>query len=1053
MVVLATAWAVMCFSRGDGAVAIVWPPNAIVLARLLRTDRRQWPLTIVAGLAGNLLAGVLLGRGLEGPLGLSFCNSLEVTLAATMLRGRLGKVDLSRLRHAAVFAAAVTGSSLAGGLAAFAYLASLGRPHPEHAALIWPIASLLGYAVITPALTAIRPSGLRALLAPGRAAGNLASLAFFTAAVAVVFLQTRYPIQVLAGSALVLLVFRLETIGAAIGVLVLWVVAVAATLTGHGPLNVSRLAPAERLLVLQGSLLVSTIVAFATAALLADRRRGAEQLRRSEARLAMLSDHSPDIIVRIDRDDRVLDVSGGVRRFGYEPAQLIGSVGYDLIHPDDQAKVRSLVKALFSGAPEDRAADREQRVRAANGEWIWMEGSPTIVRDSRGAPVEVVTVLRDIREHKAAADALARSEALYRLVTEQSRDLVLRFDAEARILYASGAARVFGYEPQELVGMDGFDLVHPDDRAHARRLLAAVLDPSQASAGLESEYRVRTKAGEWVWVEGNPSVLRDAAGKAIGFTNALRDITARKQAQAELAESKARYRMLTDRATDIIIRYGPGGVIEYASPAVRLLGYEPEQVVGRTLADFAHPEDDPAVEAQRKAALAGDVARMSLIEVRARKADGDWVWLEGNPSPIRDDDGEVVGVVTVLRDVTERQAMEQELRRRQAEAEAATVAKSEFLANMSHEIRTPLTGIIGFAGLLEEVEGMPPMAQTFASRIVTAGQALLSVVNDILDFSKIEAGQIELDPQPFDPVAFVGETLDLVRAQAANKGLALALECRGALPAAIEADSSRLRQILLNLLTNAIKFTERGGVTVAVSYLAGGDGALRVSVTDTGVGLAPKEVRRLFQRFSQADGSISRQYGGTGLGLAICKSLAELMGGTIGVESRKGRGSTFWFTIAAPKADLAAPEIGVVDAAADAQPAHVLVVDDVAVNRELVRRMLQAVGHEVTEAGGGAESVEIALHQPFDLILMDLQMPGMDGLAATRAIRATSEANAGTPIVALSANVMPAHLEACREAGMNDHIGKPIDAAELVTKVARWTVGGETADSKRKAAP
>jgi signal transduction histidine kinase/CheY-like chemotaxis protein len=374
-----------------------------------------------------------------------------------------------------------------------------------------------------------------------------------------------------------------------------------------------------------------------------------------------------------------------------------------------------------------------------------------------------------------------------------------------------------------------------------------------------------------------------------------------------------------------------------------------------------------------------------------------------------------------------------------AEAEAAATAKSEFLSNMSHEIRTPLTAIIGFSQLLQAGEELPPSAQTYSDRIATAGQALLTVVNDILDFSKIEAGHVELDPLPFDPAELVAEAVDLVSAQAAAKSLFVQAEALGPLPAAVNADRSRLRQVLLNLLSNAIKFTERGGVNVAVSYEAVGEGRLRIAVTDTGIGLDPAQCGKLFQRFSQADGSISRRHGGTGLGLAICKSLAELMGGDIGVISEPGQGSSFWFTVAAPLATLAPAAAPEPEQTLTMRPAYVLVVDDVAANRELVRALLTALDHRVAEAASGAEAVEQSLRTRFDLILMDLQMPGMDGLAATRAIRAASSANATAPILALSANVTEQHIEACLQAGMDDHIGKPINPGELLAKVAYWT--------------
>ena len=330
-------------------------------------------------------------------------------------------------------------------------------------------------------------------------------------------------------------------------------------------------------------------------------------------------------------------------------------------------------------------------------------------------------------------------------------------------------------------------------------------------------------------------------------------------------------------------------------------------------------------------------------------------------------------------------------------------------------------------------------------RIVTSGQSLLSVVNDILDFSKLDAGRIELDSHAFDPLAFVTETIELVAGTAKQKGLALTCEVEGELPMAVLADSARVRQVLLNLLGNAIKFSEVGQINVKLTYRPEAGGVLGVAVSDRGICIPCDRVDRLFRRFSQVDGSNTRKYGGSGLGLAISKALVELMGGEIGVESREGEGSTFGFTVAAPsvKPSQSEPFGAQLPKDTPGAAARILLVDDVAMMRELVRLMLLPSGYEITEASNGAEAVGVALSAPFDLILMDLQMPGMDGQAATRAIRAASDLNGKTPIVALSANVLPIHIADCLEAGMNDHIRKPISPDELLTKVARWSGANE----------
>jgi PAS domain S-box-containing protein len=643
--------------------------------------------------------------------------------------------------------------------------------------------------------------------------------------------------------------------------------------------------------------------------------------------------------------------------------------------------------------------------------------------------------------------SLADTAREFQLLADNSTDVILRTDRLGRIAYISPSCRQFGHDPSDIVGRLMDELTHPDEAPHVRAAFDAMMRGERLPDG-PGEHRIVTASGEWLWAEGQLKVLYGPDGRPSGILSQLREITVRKAAQSALAESEARYRLLAELATDIILRVDAGGIVRYISPACRRLGYEVEDLVGQPATQFLHPDDREIAHERMAALLAGEPRSPDeLQEYRAITKSGDIVWLEGAAALGRSEDGQSTDIVSHLRDVTERRRFEDELRRKQAEAEAATLAKSEFLANMSHEIRTPLTGILGFSGLLEDMGGLPPAAATYASRITTASQTLLTVVNDILDFSKIEAGQVELDPQAFDPAAFVRETAELVSGQAEEKHLALYIAIDGALPPAVLADGARLRQILLNLLTNAIKFTDTGGVTVTVAHDGADGGRLKISVTDTGVGIAPERLHRLFQRFSQADGSINRQYGGTGLGLAICKSLAVLMGGDIGVESRPGEGAVFWFAIKAPAAQLCSEAPGEADGEIDGRPARILVVDDSPVNRELVNALLGVFGHDLSEASGGAEAVEAASETPFDLILMDLQMPGMDGLAATQAIRAGGGLNRDTPIVALSANILPTHLVACRHAGMDDHIGKPIDTRELLTKVGRW------AGAARQAAP
>jgi signal transduction histidine kinase len=368
-------------------------------------------------------------------------------------------------------------------------------------------------------------------------------------------------------------------------------------------------------------------------------------------------------------------------------------------------------------------------------------------------------------------------------------------------------------------------------------------------------------------------------------------------------------------------------------------------------------------------------------------------------------------------------------------AEAATRAKSEFLATMSHEVRSPLSSIIGFADLLLEDGELNHTQRRRLELIQNAGGALTCVINDILDFSKIEAGRIDLVEQPTALSALVESCAAIMEAQAEAKGVSLVVTVAPDLPRTVLADAGRLRQVLLNLLNNAVKFTSLGQVSLTVRQMGGAkDGMLHFAVTDTGIGIPQDKLGRLFQRFSQVDSSIERDYGGTGLGLAISQCLVGLMGGEITVESQVGGGSTFSFAVR-----LAAAADHVV-AAQPAEPAstrslHILLAEDLLANQEIVTAILAKAGHRVDVVGNGADAITAVTMGRYDVVLMDVQMPRVDGIAATRAIRGLSCPTRGVPIIAMTANVLPEQIERFKAAGMNDHIGKPIARAELMARL------------------
>ncbi|MBI1685865.1 ATP-binding protein [Caulobacter hibisci] len=373
-----------------------------------------------------------------------------------------------------------------------------------------------------------------------------------------------------------------------------------------------------------------------------------------------------------------------------------------------------------------------------------------------------------------------------------------------------------------------------------------------------------------------------------------------------------------------------------------------------------------------------------------------------------------------------------------ARALAAAEAKTEFLATMSHEIRTPLNSILGFAQLLASREDLPADAHRQVGMIDTAGGALLTVVSDILDVSRVDSGQVELLMQPASAEAVLHDAVGIVRPEAEGKNLTVEIDVIDPVGGLHDLDALRLRQVLLNLLNNAVKFTERGKIVARLIVEPGEvEDRLRFEVIDTGVGVPIEDQARLFQRFVQLDSGATRAYGGAGLGLAISKSLVELMGGRIGADSAPGHGSCFWLELPAAEAEpLAAPEVE--EVARDPRAARILLVDDHPMNREIGVGLLRLAGCHVETAENGRQALAAAARGQFDIILMDIHMPEMDGLAATRAIRGLDGPAGKVPIIAMSADALPQQVERCFAAGMVDHIAKPVQREVLYAKVGRW---------------
>lgn len=559
--------------------------------------------------------------------------------------------------------------------------------------------------------------------------------------------------------------------------------------------------------------------------------------------------------------------------------------------------------------------------------------------------------------------------------------------------------------------------------------------------------------------------LRDPEGRVMGVVGWYEDITEREEHKkrleqhegilrlqaATLEELEPHFKATLNSIHDGVVLYDRNGQFKYENPAARRMiggdvGHLPPEeklkALGFYLPDQTTPlhfDDLPLVRAWR-----GESFENAEVFVRnATHPDGGWAQISA--SPIRGEDGSTLGAIMVMRDTTRQKLAEAELIRAKEAAEAGTRAKSTFLATMSHEIRTPMNAVIGFTGLLLDTP-LTDEQREYVETIRTSGDVLLNIINEILDFSKLEAGQLEALHLPFDLEGCIQEAVDLSARPAKQKGLAFKVMIDPQTPRMLVGDVSRLRQILVNLLSNAVKFTEHGGVNLRVFVNPGETNdktspgrhvVLHMQVSDTGIGIAADRMDRLFKPFSQVDASIRRRYGGTGLGLAICKRLVDLMGGRIWVESTTGKGSTFHFALPLMRASETwssqAPIEPVVDSRlGELQPLRILLAEDNLVNQKVLLLMLQRVGYRADIAANGLEVIEALRLHSYDVILMDVQMPEMDGLEASRRIRTEVPAARQPYLIAVTANARQEDRAACLQAGMNDYMSKPIQMHALV---------------------
>ena len=794
-----------------------------------------------------------------------------------------------------------------------------------------------------------------------------------------------------------------------------------------------------------------------------DRKRSEEALRRSTEeiqRLALQRQLALDAAQmgwwHYDPNTRIASWDEGYKRiFDVTGYQRPNDEILKRLHPDDLPGVWAKVEAALDPA-DPKPYSAEYRIRRSDGStrWIQAHGIASFEGDheDRRATSFVGTV-EDITERRHADETLRR----YELLAGHSRDMILFMRREnGHILEANAAAvAAYGYSREELLGMSIHDLRAPETQG-----LTAAQMAEADTRGLLFETVHRRKDGSTFPAEVSSRGATIVEVRCL--VSVVRDITGRRRVEAALRESESFYRQTLESIPGMVFTTRPDGYCDYQSQQwVNFTGVPMEEHLGDGWNRLLHPEDQPRALAAWRAAVA-ERAPYDL-EYRVRRYDGAYEWFKVRGSPIRNEAGQIVRWFGTALNIDRLVKTQEALRETAKAAEEASRAKSDFLARMSHEIRTPMNGILGMTELAL-LEGVAPKPAEYLTLAKQSAKNLLDIINDILDLSRIEAGKVELAFESFRPEHLVESVVSTLSVAAQRKGLRLHHRIDAAVPDTLLGDEGRLRQVLTNLVGNAVKFTETGHIDVEASLAGTRAGELPVpavsdpavptsplpgpavtllfTVRDSGIGIPPENLCSIFESFSPATRSTHTKYGGTGLGLSIAKHLVELMGGQIWAETEPGIGSVFSFTVevrlsrgreenSEPRgADRSPPQV---------RPLRILLAEDNAVNQLYAKALLQGRGHDVFVVGDGRAALEELSKGPFDVVLMDVQMPVLDGIEAARRIREGEVPGVpmDLPIIALTAHALKGDRERFLACGMDDYLSKPIDLDELTKVLVR----------------
>ncbi|MEO7034689.1 MAG: PAS domain S-box protein [Polyangiaceae bacterium] len=755
----------------------------------------------------------------------------------------------------------------------------------------------------------------------------------------------------------------------------------------------------------------------------------------------------------VEPDGRFLRVNSALSEMlGYDEPELQALTFDDITHPDDREIGLAFAHRALTGQAKIKRFDK--RYIHKDGRTIWVSISSALVDHGRDRKPFFISYVQDMTDRRNSEEQRAASQVLVTEAQQIAHIGSAEWDARSdRGTWSDEMYRITGWAPARPppTRSEHEQLYTPESR---QRLRAAIEGALATGEAYQIELELVRTDGETRQVEARGSAVRDGSGSVVGLRSTLQDISERSRMEREIRVNEKRFRLLIENASDIIIVVDRAGTLSFVGPSIRrVLGYEPETMLDQRLFEFIDSHDVAKVTRALAEALA-DPARSVTVEYRIRHRDGSWRIVEsiGRSLPEQSAAG---FVVVNSRDVSDarlaqtllvqhREDLEstvasrtRELSVAKDEADKANRAKSTFLATISHEIRTPMNAMLGYAQILRRDRSLGAGQRAKIEVILGSGDHLLSLLNNVLEMSRIEAGRTELSPAPFDLGGLLDEAVRMFQVAASAKDLALVAELPSDLPAVVAGDSGKIRQVVINLLGNALKFTEQGSVIlrVAVGEPRSGQLALTITVADTGPGIAPQDQERMFGAFEQSQSG--RRSGGAGLGLAICRELARLMGGDLTVRSAVGEGSVFSFSCSVALSEGAPPKASRMPVAIAAAPGvalpTVLVVDDTAVNSELMVDLLVPLGFTVRTAATGEEAVaSFAGGAKADLVLMDAQMPGIGGIAAIEALRT---AGVQAALVLLTANSLgDLHTEGLA-AGADEVLFRPFREAEFLERI------------------